>query len=126
VLPAWCGAHRALGEDRFRITAPGFEQFVTGYEEAERTVDALAEHSSAEQLRLRAKGGGQGSPLSPLWGSPLNPTPAKHAWGGLFRPPLVRRPAFCLLKALDDPVDIYPHYDKALDGVHRERDTQHK
>jgi hypothetical protein len=33
---------RALGEDRFRITAPGHEQIVTGYEEAERTADALA------------------------------------------------------------------------------------
>jgi hypothetical protein len=26
----------ALGEDRFRITAPGHEQLVTGFEEAER------------------------------------------------------------------------------------------
>jgi hypothetical protein len=33
----------ALGEDRFRITAPGHEQPVTGFEEAERTADALAE-----------------------------------------------------------------------------------
>jgi hypothetical protein len=33
----------ALGEDRFRITAPGNEQIVTGFEEAERTADALAE-----------------------------------------------------------------------------------
>jgi hypothetical protein len=33
----------ALGEDRFRITAAGHEQIVTGYDEAERTVDALAE-----------------------------------------------------------------------------------
>ena len=33
----------ALREDRFRITAPGFEQLVTGYEKAERTVDAMAE-----------------------------------------------------------------------------------
>jgi hypothetical protein len=32
----------ALGEDRFRITAPGHEQLVTGYDEAERTADALA------------------------------------------------------------------------------------
>jgi hypothetical protein len=33
----------ALGEDRFRITAPnGHEQLVTGYYEAERTADALA------------------------------------------------------------------------------------
>jgi len=31
-----------LGEDRFRITAPGFEQIVT-FDEAERVVDALAE-----------------------------------------------------------------------------------
>jgi hypothetical protein len=37
----------ALGEDRFRITAPGFEQLVTGYEQAERAADALA-----KQLRL--------------------------------------------------------------------------
>jgi hypothetical protein len=37
----------ALGEDRFRITAPGgHEQLVTGFEEAERTVDALAERLS--------------------------------------------------------------------------------
>jgi hypothetical protein len=33
----------ALGEDRFRITAPGHEQLVTGFDEAERTADALAE-----------------------------------------------------------------------------------
>jgi hypothetical protein len=33
----------ALGQDRFRITAPGHEQLVTGYDEAERTADALAE-----------------------------------------------------------------------------------
>ena len=33
----------ALGEDRFRITAPGHEQLVTGYDEAERAADALAE-----------------------------------------------------------------------------------
>jgi hypothetical protein len=32
----------ALGEDRFRVTAPGHEQIVTGFEEAERTADALA------------------------------------------------------------------------------------
>jgi hypothetical protein len=30
----------ALGKDRFRITAPGYEQLVTGFEE--RTADALA------------------------------------------------------------------------------------
>jgi hypothetical protein len=39
-----------LGEDRFRIAAPGFEQLVTGYEEAEKAADALA-----ERLRLRAR-----------------------------------------------------------------------
>jgi hypothetical protein len=34
----------ALGEDRFRVTAPGGrEQLVTGFEDAERTADALAE-----------------------------------------------------------------------------------
>jgi hypothetical protein len=33
----------ALGEDRFRISAPGHEQLVIGFEEAERTADALAE-----------------------------------------------------------------------------------
>jgi hypothetical protein len=33
----------ALGEDRFRITAPGHEQLVTGYDEAEKAADALAE-----------------------------------------------------------------------------------
>jgi hypothetical protein len=33
----------ALGEGRFRITAPGgHEQLVTGFQEAERTADALA------------------------------------------------------------------------------------
>ena len=31
-----------LGEDRFRITAPGQEQLVTGFGEAERAADALA------------------------------------------------------------------------------------
>jgi hypothetical protein len=34
----------ALGEDRFRITAPDrHEQLVTGYDEAEQAADALAE-----------------------------------------------------------------------------------
>ena len=33
----------ALGEDRVRITAAGQEQIVTGYDEAERAADALAE-----------------------------------------------------------------------------------
>jgi hypothetical protein len=33
----------ALGGDRFRITAPGQKQLVTGYDEAERAADALAE-----------------------------------------------------------------------------------
>jgi hypothetical protein len=34
----------ALGEDRFRITAPGEqEQLITGFDEADRTADALAE-----------------------------------------------------------------------------------
>jgi hypothetical protein len=33
----------ALGEDRFRITAPGSEQLVTGFEEAEQAADALGE-----------------------------------------------------------------------------------
>jgi hypothetical protein len=37
----------AFGEDRF-ITAPGHEQLVTGFEEAEQRADALA-----EGLRLR-------------------------------------------------------------------------
>jgi hypothetical protein len=34
------------GEDRFRITAPGHEQIVTGFDEAERTADALAQQLS--------------------------------------------------------------------------------
>jgi hypothetical protein len=33
----------ALGEDRFRIVAPGHAQLVTGFDEAERAADALAE-----------------------------------------------------------------------------------
>jgi hypothetical protein len=33
----------ALGEDRFRITAPGHEQLVTGFDVAERAAGALAE-----------------------------------------------------------------------------------
>jgi hypothetical protein len=33
----------ALGEDRFRITAPGHEQLVVGFDEAERTADELAQ-----------------------------------------------------------------------------------
>jgi len=33
----------ALGEDRFRITAPGHERIVVGFEETERAADALAE-----------------------------------------------------------------------------------
>ena len=32
----------ALGEDRFRITVPGHEQIVVGFQEAERTADELA------------------------------------------------------------------------------------
>jgi hypothetical protein len=32
----------AHGEDRFWITAPGQEQLVTGFQEAERTADELA------------------------------------------------------------------------------------
>jgi hypothetical protein len=33
----------ALDEGRFRITAPGREQIVSGFEEAERAAEALAE-----------------------------------------------------------------------------------
>jgi hypothetical protein len=33
----------ALGDDRFRVIAPGHEQLVTGYEDAGRTAGALAE-----------------------------------------------------------------------------------
>jgi hypothetical protein len=33
----------ALGEDRFRITAPGHEQLATGLEEAQQAADALGE-----------------------------------------------------------------------------------
>jgi hypothetical protein len=33
----------ALGEHRFRVTAPGHERIVTGFYEAERAADALAE-----------------------------------------------------------------------------------
>jgi hypothetical protein len=33
----------ALGEDQFRITAPGHEQIVTGFDKAERAADALAQ-----------------------------------------------------------------------------------
>jgi hypothetical protein len=33
----------ALGEDRFRVTAPGHEQIVVGFPEAERAAEALAE-----------------------------------------------------------------------------------
>jgi hypothetical protein len=43
----------ALGEDRFRITAAGHEQLVTGLEEAQQAADALA-----QQLRLRARAEG--------------------------------------------------------------------
>jgi hypothetical protein len=32
-----------LGEDRFGVAAPGLDQLVTGFEEAERTADAIAE-----------------------------------------------------------------------------------
>jgi hypothetical protein len=40
----------ALSEDRFAVRAPGHEQLVTGYDEAERAAAALA-----ERLRLRAR-----------------------------------------------------------------------
>jgi hypothetical protein len=40
----------SLGEDRFRIKAPGREELVTGFDEAERAADALA-----ERLGLRAR-----------------------------------------------------------------------
>jgi hypothetical protein len=33
----------ALGEDRFRVTAPGHEEIVVGFEETEKAADALAE-----------------------------------------------------------------------------------
>jgi hypothetical protein len=36
----------ALGEDRFRITEPGHEQLVAGFDEADRAADALAERLS--------------------------------------------------------------------------------
>jgi hypothetical protein len=32
----------SLGEDRFRITSPGHEQIVTGFDEPEQAADALA------------------------------------------------------------------------------------
>jgi hypothetical protein len=40
----------ALGEDRFRITAPGREQLVTGFQEAQRAADALAERRGRTPL----------------------------------------------------------------------------
>jgi hypothetical protein len=42
----------ALGEDHFRITAPGHEQLVTGFDEAERAADALAERREYSALGL--------------------------------------------------------------------------
>jgi hypothetical protein len=33
----------ALGEDRFAVRAPGHEEIVTGYDEAEWATDALAQ-----------------------------------------------------------------------------------
>jgi hypothetical protein len=39
----------ALGEDRFRVTAPGQEQLVIGFQEAEGTADAMAKQ--ADRLR---------------------------------------------------------------------------
>ena len=38
----------ALGEDRFRISAPGLEQLVTGLDEGERVADRLASVLGAE------------------------------------------------------------------------------
>jgi hypothetical protein len=38
----------ALGEDRFRIAAPGHEQLVVGFVEAERTADELAGRQKSE------------------------------------------------------------------------------
>ena len=43
----------ALGEDRVRITAAGQEQIVTGYDEAERAADALAEALPLEPPQRR-------------------------------------------------------------------------
>jgi len=34
----------ALGGDHFAVRAPGREQIITGYDEAERVADAPAEH----------------------------------------------------------------------------------
>jgi hypothetical protein len=42
----------ALGEDRFGVRAPGHEQLVTGFDEAERTADDLAN-------RLNLQDGGE-------------------------------------------------------------------
>ena len=53
---------------RFRITAPGHEQIVTGFGEAERTADALA-----EQLRLRARERRPGVSALAGVGGPPNP-----------------------------------------------------
>jgi len=61
----------ALGEDRFRITAPGHEQIVTGFEEAQRTADALAERLEVEARGTRgtrAASRARGRRALPAWG----------------------------------------------------------
>jgi DsbC/DsbD-like thiol-disulfide interchange protein len=73
---------RALGTDRFRVTAPGYEQFVTGFDEAAKTADALAAQPPASGARaelrvLRSRRCGEVL---------LIPTRAKHARGAIVAP----------------------------------------
>jgi len=42
----------ALGEDRFRVTAPGNEQIVTGYDPAHEAAHTIAEQLAAEAERM--------------------------------------------------------------------------
>ena len=44
----------ALGEDRFKITAPGQAQIVTGFQEAERVAEALADRLGGPGTSLQA------------------------------------------------------------------------
>ena len=60
----------------------------------------------------------------PRWGQIRRPRPISAL--ALPEPLSERVYPLCLLKAGDDPVNIYFDYDGPLDGVHQAGDTQYK
>ena len=72
----------ALGEDRFRISAPGLEQLVTGLDEGERVADRLASVLGAEG---RAGSMQQGTSGSCMAYRVPNATQSRGTPGGVTR-----------------------------------------